>query len=59
MMTSKDALIRSVTKTLQRIADSFADVEAEEPHRCEFCGGRARPGRRYCSEHEKELPTRH
>jgi hypothetical protein len=58
-MTSKDTLIRSVAKTLQRIADSFSDIDAEVPHRCEICGGRARPGRRYCSEHEEEPLTRH
>jgi hypothetical protein len=59
MMTSKDGLIRSVARTLQRIADSFADIEGDAPHQCESCGGRARAGRRFCSEHEGELVTRH
>ena len=58
-MTSKDGLIRSVAKTLQRIAESFADIEADMPHECEICGARTRAGRRFCSEHETKGATRH
>ena len=58
-MTSKDGLIKSVTKAIGRIAHSFAEIENDGPRECEFCGCRARPGRRYCDEHEDEFTTRH
>jgi hypothetical protein len=58
-MTSKDGLFRSVAKALERIADSFADIEADAPHECESCGARARAGRRFCNEHQAESVTRH
>jgi hypothetical protein len=56
---SKEGLIRSVTKVIGRIADSFADIENDAPHECEFCGARTRSGRRFCDEHEDEFVTRH
>jgi hypothetical protein len=58
-MTSKDGLIQSVTNAIRRIADSFADIEADAPHQCESCGARARAGRRFCHEHQAEAATRH
>jgi hypothetical protein len=58
-MISKDGLIQSVRKAIWRIADSFADIERDEPRECEFCGARARPGHRFCDEHEAEFATRH
>jgi hypothetical protein len=58
-MTSKAGLIRSVTQALWQIADSFAEVEKDMPHECEFCGARARAGQRFCDEHEAEFATRH
>jgi hypothetical protein len=58
-MVSKDGLIRSVTNALWRIADSFSEIEKDEPHECEFCGARARAGQRFCDEHESEFVTRH
>jgi hypothetical protein len=58
-MISKGGLIKSVTKTLWRIADSFVDIENDAPRECEFCGARTRAGRRFCDEHEAEFATRH
>lgn len=58
-MTSKDGLIKSVTRALRRIADGFVEMEKDSPHECEFCGDRAKAGQRFCDEHEAEFVTRH
>jgi hypothetical protein len=54
-----DGLIRSVAKVLHRIADSFADMEADGPQRCEICGANTRAGQRFCRDHRAKRPARH
>jgi hypothetical protein len=58
-MTSKGGLIRSMTEALWRVVGSFAEMERDTPHECEFCGARAPAGQRFCDKHEAEFATRH
>jgi predicted nucleic acid-binding Zn ribbon protein len=48
-----------MTQALRRVAATFAAIERDTPHECEFCGARAPAGQRFCDEHEAEFATRH
>ena len=54
-----NGLVKSVTEAIGRIAETFVEIERDDPQDCAFCGARARAGRRYCDEHEAEFATRH
>jgi hypothetical protein len=56
---SVNTIVRSVRAAIGRIADSFVEIDKDEPQECSFCGARARAGQRYCDEHEAEFQTRH
>jgi hypothetical protein len=57
-MTLND-IMKSVTDAIGRIADTFAEMETEEPQRCAICGSRSRSGRHSRREHDGEFTTRH
>jgi hypothetical protein len=53
------AIVESMTAAIGRIAESFVEIEKDDPQECSFCGARARAGQRFCDEHEAEFQTRH
>jgi hypothetical protein len=53
------AIVKSVRAAIGRIAESFVEIEKDDPQECSFCGARARAGQRFCDEHEAEFQTRH
>lgn len=56
---SVTGIVKSVSAAIGRIAETFVEIDKDDPQECSFCGARARAGHRYCDEHEAEFQTRH